>query len=101
MAKKERKTNKNRLENSEKGPLHLVLGVTGHRDIRPEDTRKLEATFRKSIRDLQDSYPSTPLSLITALADGADRLAAHVAIEMGIRLIVPLPLPRDEYERDF
>jgi hypothetical protein len=35
------------------------------------------------------------------LAEGADRLVARVALAQGARLIAPLPMPREEYARDF
>ena len=50
---------------------------------------------------LRAHYPSTPLRVISALAAGADRLAAEVALDAGCELLVPLPLKRSDYERDF
>src|SRR5271157_2523659 len=84
-----------------KGPLPLVIGVTGHRDLRPEDHETLKAQLRSVFTKLQHRYPATPLILLSPLAEGADRLAAGVALEMNIHLVVPLPMPREEYERDF
>ncbi|MDR2973867.1 MAG: hypothetical protein LBV00_04010 [Propionibacteriaceae bacterium] len=39
--------------------------------------------------------------MLSSLADGADRLCARVALDMGCRLRVPLPMARADYERDF
>ncbi len=39
--------------------------------------------------------------LLSALAEGADTLAAQVALQMGWQVIAPLPLEPDEYRRDF
>jgi len=39
--------------------------------------------------------------LMSALAEGADRLAAEVALDAGIGLIVPLPMQQELYEQDF
>src|SRR5262249_35641249 len=83
------------------GPLPLVLGVTGHRDLRDADRPALEAQVRGVFTDLRERYPATPPLLLSSLAEGADRLAARVALECGARLVVPLPLPRDLYESDF
>ena len=33
--------------------------------------------------------------------EGSDRLVARVALELGVRLVVPLPLPLALYEQDF
>jgi 16S rRNA U1498 N3-methylase RsmE len=45
--------------------------------------------------------PHTPLILLSALVEGADRLVARVALELGVHFIVPLPMPRDIYETDW
>src|SRR4029079_3760518 len=82
-------------------PLPILIGVTGHRDLRPEDVPRLEATLRSAFADLQKGAPHSPFILLSPLAEGADRLAARVALSLGIVLIVPLPIPQALYERDF
>jgi hypothetical protein len=79
----------------------LVIGVTGHRDLRAEDLPQLEEIVGQIIEKLKKDSPHTPLILLSALADGADRLVAEVALARGVRLIVPLPMPRHIYETDF
>jgi hypothetical protein len=113
------------------GPLPLVIGVTGHRDLREEDIPQLEAQVRAVFAELRGQapspraqeqgwsglrrrlrhvgaalrggagYPHTPLALLSPLAEGADRLVARVALQEGVRLIVPLPMPQSVYEQDF
>lgn len=83
------------------GPLPLVVGVTGHRDLRPEDRPALEGLVRDIFDDLRKRCPTTPILLLSSLAEGADRLVARVALDAGARLVVPLPLPQEEYEKDF
>lgn len=80
----------------------LVIGVTGHRDLRPEDITHLESKVRHVLSDLHDLYQHTPFILLSSLAEGADRLVARVVLsERNARLIVPLPLPPALYESDF
>src|SRR3982075_228065 len=85
--------------------LPLVIGVTGHRDLRDEDVPKLEAEVARIIAGLRRDYlkddGETPIIVLSALAEGADRLVARVALAQGARLIAPLPLPAAEYRRDF
>jgi hypothetical protein len=81
--------------------IPLVLGVTGHRDLRAEDTATLRGIVSKILRGLQQDYPSTPLLLLSALAEGADRLVAEAALELKIPVMVPLPMECREYEKDF
>jgi hypothetical protein len=83
------------------GPLALVIGITGHRDLRAEDREALEGQVRAVFDDLRSRYRDTPLILLSPLAEGADRLAARVALACDVRLIVPLPLPRTLYAIDF
>jgi hypothetical protein len=86
---------------SRPGPLALVIGITGHRDLRADDREALEAQVRAVFAELQGRYRDTPLILLSPLAEGADRLAARVALACDVQLIVPLPLPRTLYENDF
>lgn len=79
----------------------LVVGITGHRDLRPEDTAELSSTVKSVLDELSQKAPLTPIVMISALAEGADRLCAAVGLEHGASLIVPLPMPVEEYRRDF
>lgn len=81
--------------------IPLVFGVSGHRDLRPADLPKLREQLRSIFARFRAAYPATPFKLITPLAEGADRLAAEVALAADIGLLVPLPMKRKEYERDF
>jgi hypothetical protein len=79
----------------------LVVGVTGHRDLRAADVDALAAQVREFLLDLRARYPALPLVLLSPLADGADSLAAEVAFDLGLRVIAPLPLPEPLYREDF
>ncbi|HEV2841121.1 MAG TPA: hypothetical protein VGW39_07355 [Chthoniobacterales bacterium] len=81
--------------------IPLVFGVSGHRDLVPADLPKLHEQLRSIFARFRAAYPATPFNLLTPLAEGADRLAAEVALAAGIGLLVPLPMKRKEYERDF
>lgn len=81
--------------------IPIVLGVTGHRDISDEDKEILGCRVREVFEELKDKYPKSPFILLSPLAEGADRLVAQVALDAGISLVVPLPMPVDEYEKDF
>lgn len=83
------------------GPLPIVIGVSGHRDLRQTDLPILESRVREILEGLKAKYPATPMILLSALAEGADRLVARVALGLGFRLAVPLPMPREEYAKDF
>ncbi len=82
-------------------PLPLVIGVTGHRTIRQQDIAPLEEVVRGVIEGARQRYPHCPLVILSPLAEGADRLVARVALDLGARFIVPLPLPPAIYVQDF
>jgi hypothetical protein len=96
------------------GAKHLLcVGVTGHRDIAtryrdqiPTIRNNLSASFaaiRQFAFTVAESGKMTQpsLRLISPLAEGADRLAAELARDLGYRLSAALPFPQVEYERDF
>lgn len=88
------------------GDLHspataLVVGVTSHRDLDPSRVPELTQKLRAALGELRKQFPELLLIAISPLAEGGDRLVAKVALELGARLIVPLPLPVDMYLQDF
>lgn len=83
------------------GPIPLVLGVTGHRDLRPQDVDALGARVGEVLADFRTRFPHSPLLLLSSLAEGADRLVARKVLETGGRLVVPLPMPPTDYSEDF
>lgn len=96
--------------------LALALGVVGHRPdrlpatARPAVAAQIEAVLDALSRavaaagaaDAEFFAPGPPLlSLVSALAEGADRLAAEAALDHGFVLDAPLPFDPDTYEADF
>lgn len=79
----------------------LVVAVTGHRDLVPAELPLIREKVRECLLGLRNDYPGRLVAVMSALADGADRLVAHLALEMGLPLTVVLPMPRALYEADF
>lgn len=79
----------------------LVVGVTGHRDLRPYDVGRLRALVGRELDKLLKQSPDTPLMVLSPLAEGADRLVAREALARRARLMVLLPLEQKDYEEDF
>jgi hypothetical protein len=79
----------------------FVFGVSGHRDVRPEDFAELENRIQLVFDRFRLAHPDAVFELLSPLAEGADRIAANVAVRSGIRLVVPIPMARSDYERDF
>src|ERR1700733_10270075 len=83
------------------GTVSLVVAVSGHCDLFPEDTQRFEDTIRRIFRDLQRKYPNTPLLLLSGLAEGADRIAVRAAIAESVSYVAVLPMAAATYRRDF
>jgi len=81
--------------------LPLVIAVTGHRDLVSSELAGIRERVRTLFTELRERYPERTLSVMSALAEGADRLVAEVALELDIELTVPLPMAKDEYLKDF
>lgn len=79
----------------------LTLGVTGHRNLLPAEQPVIEERLRNLFGELARRFPETPLRLLSPLAEGADQLAARVARDMGIEIVVPLPFAFERYAEDF
>lgn len=81
--------------------IPIIIGVTGHRDLLDEDTEILQNTVRQLFEELKQAYPNSPFKLISGLAEGADRLVAEVALDIGFSLLAALPMLQSDYEQDF
>lgn len=78
----------------------IHIGVTGHRILAELD--KIDAGVEEALRRIEQAFPGEPLTVISALAEGADRIVTyHVLARPGAGLIVPLPLPKSAYMTDF
>jgi hypothetical protein len=79
----------------------LVIGVTGHRDLVPAELPAIRERVRTFFSTLRARYPGRDLTLMSPLAEGADRLVADEAIALGMPVTVVLPMPAASYARDF
>ena len=76
----------------------VVLGVVGRRKIRDGDRDVLRASVVAILRQFRTAYPRTPVVLLTALAQGADQIAAEAALDVdGVFVRAPLPFPLEAY----
>jgi hypothetical protein len=86
-------------------PFTLRIGVTGHRDLADPDA--LREPIREALGRLRKLVPVAPgaglaLVVVSALAEGADRLVAEEVLAAGAdRLEVALPMDVEEYAEDF
>jgi hypothetical protein len=79
----------------------FVFGVSGHRDAPLEDLRELSDRIQTVFDRFRLAHPNVTFELLSPLAEGADRIAAEVALRSDLQLVVPLPMPQADYEQDF
>jgi hypothetical protein len=81
--------------------VSLVVGVTSHRNLAASEIERIRQQVRDFFALLKRDFPGLPLVVLSALAEGGDRLVAHEALAIGARLIAPLPLAPESYAEDF
>jgi hypothetical protein len=82
-------------------PARIVIGVTGHRRLAPEPW--LTDEIRSAVQRIgQMAPPPLVLTVLSPLAEGADRLVAQEVLNVpGSSLEVILPMDKDDYVQDF
>jgi hypothetical protein len=92
--------------------LGFSVGIVGHRSERIVDAAAVRARIDEVLRTVQNALDRIAASrlfdggrhklrLVSAMADGADRIAAQAALDLNETLEIVLPFQPAEYERDF
>ena len=71
--------------------IPFLLGIAGHRDLVADEVPMIRGYLTRLFGRLKNEYPEVPLSLLCSMADGADLLAADVALDLGISIVALLP----------
>ena len=86
---------------AEDAKISIIIGITGHRTLRECDVPAVAESVRSELLRIRSAYASSPVLLMTNMAEGADQLCAGIASELGIGCIAALPFPADEHRKDF
>jgi hypothetical protein len=79
----------------------FIVGVSGHRDLDPQDIARLRGSVTDFVRELKARLPDTELRIIVGMAAGADLLVAQTAVDLGVEVEAVLPMPLAQYAGDF
>src|SRR2546423_9019373 len=79
----------------------FMVGVSGHRDLEPEELPRLREAVTGFVRQLREQLPDTQLRMIVGMAQGADLLVAQTALALGVGVEAVLPMPLEQYAADF
>ncbi len=71
--------------------IPLLVGIVGHRDLPAEEVPLIRAAIEGLLRRLRDACPDVPPVLLTSMAEGADLLAAGVALDLDLAITCVLP----------
>jgi len=78
-----------------------VIGITGHRHLPPERLPALTAEIQGFYKTAKARHGAENITVLSSLAEGADTLCAKLALDISLRLVVPLPMNELEYRKDF
>jgi hypothetical protein len=88
------------METSQPTGNHLIIAVSGHRTL-PE-IEALITGIHAAVETLQRRFPEYAFTVLSCLAEGADRLLAGELIrQLHADLVVVLPMREDDYVEDF
>ncbi len=79
----------------------FVVGVSGHRDLRPDALPQLRAAVTGILVQLRAHLPDSEVRIMAGMAAGADLLVAETALELGFGIDALLPMPLEHYAADF
>lgn len=77
----------------------LKIGIIGHRNLNEGKLKQYKIFIHNQLEKLKLGHKD--LIIYSSLADGADRLMIHVAIELKIDFVVVLPMEKEKYNLDF
>lgn len=76
-----------------------TIGVTGHRDLKESCIEFYKQEVSKLLTKIKQEHQN--VLVLSAIADGADRVVVHEVIKLDIPYKVILPMDKDLYEMDF
>jgi hypothetical protein len=77
----------------------LKIGITGHMCLKQTCIAYYRNEMHDTLQSLQKKHGK--VVLYSSLAEGADRLAVEVGMELGLDFVAVLPMDKDAYKQDF
>jgi hypothetical protein len=88
-------------QHSARSGTPFIIGVTGHRDLHPDDLVQLRGAVTWFVQLIKADFPDSELQFAIGMAEGADLLVAQTVLELGMRVNAILPMPLADYAADF
>lgn len=81
------------------GRLPILVGVTGHRDLAEYGRTDVKQTVTDILQAIKlDYHDVAPVTILSALAKGADQLVAEIALELELNVHAILPCRAEQLE---
>lgn len=80
---------------------YYKIGICGHRDLKYSEIPNYIAQLLSILSTAVKEHPKQEVIVLSALAEGADRLMVEAAVETGLRYEVILPMEASCYGEDF
>lgn len=78
----------------------MIVGVTGHRILM--DIEKINAGIKQALKEIMVASGGSAPTVLTSLAEGADRLLAKAALDIyDSRIVAVIPFELADYATDF
>lgn len=90
-----------KIEGGESKVIPINISVTGHRDLVSSNISNYKQSAVEIIKKIKKEYPSSPINILTGLAEGADMIIADAALAEGCNIVAVLPFAPDEYIQTF
>ena len=88
-------------QHSARSGTPFIIGVTGHRDLHPDDLVQLRGAVTQFVQLIKADFPDSELQFAIGMAEGADLLVAQTVLDLGMRVNAILPMPLADYAADF
>jgi len=78
----------------------ITIGITGHRRL--DELDKIMTGVECAVKQIIEAFPDSNFRVLSSLAEGADQILAKRLLLISFSTLwVPLPLPKEEYIKDF
>lgn len=81
--------------------IQFRIGITGHREFLRDNLEPANKASTEILSWLRQSMPATEITIISGLADGADRIFVNAALALDMNVEAVLPMPLEQYKNDF
>jgi hypothetical protein len=77
------------------------VSISGHRDLKQTKIKEYYQAIKSTLLEIMEQNKDKEILVVSPLAEGADRLIVKVALDLGLKYEVLLPMRASIYAKDF